>query len=401
MTIPRVKNKRQTVAAIEAELLKRVRVQGHISRVELARELKIVPSTAGIYVDRLVSEGFLRETQKAERDFGRPPTLLSLNPDGGRFVGVDFEARNIMATAVDFSQQPLRQVHKTIRSTDTIAQILEKIEDAIREVVHDDLRPVLGIGVGVPGIIDPHSGVAVHYEFIKGWQDIPLAARLQQKFSVPVFLENNIRCMALAEMWFGQGRGLQNFVCVGVRTGIAAGVIAQGQLLRGANNQAGEIGHWSCPVPTELSAAVNNHSGHWNWEPGARLEQVASISALLAKVQPRMNPPSPRQSEELSLADLLQAARAGDSNTMALVRAVARVHGWAVCQLNALFNPQTIIFSGPLTELGELYLSPIRESARQWGGADVDALITASPLGQYNGAVGAAALALHQWKPNR
>src|SRR2546421_12996255 len=98
----RLKIKQKAVANLEAELLRRVRANEGLSRVELARELHLAPSTVGAYVDRLISEGFLSERQKAERDFGRPPTLLGLNPGGGRFIGVDFEAQNIMANVVDF-----------------------------------------------------------------------------------------------------------------------------------------------------------------------------------------------------------------------------------------------------------------------------------------------------------
>src|SRR5438477_8730277 len=125
--------KQKAIANLEAELLRRVRANEGLSRVELARQLHLAPSTAGAYVDRLIAEGFLFERQKAERDFGRPPTLLSLNPEGGRSIGVDFEAHNIMATIVDFSQKPLRQVHKTIRSSDSVEQIIVKIEQAIQQ----------------------------------------------------------------------------------------------------------------------------------------------------------------------------------------------------------------------------------------------------------------------------
>ena len=78
-----------------------------------------------------------------------------------------------MATAVDFSQKPLKQYHDTIAETDTVEHILEKIEHAIREVKSDDSRRVLGIGVGVPGLIDPVHGIARQYKHIRGWNNIP------------------------------------------------------------------------------------------------------------------------------------------------------------------------------------------------------------------------------------
>jgi glucokinase len=308
---------------------------------------------------------------------------LELNSAGGRFVGVDFEARNLMATAVDFSERPLRQIHKAIRAADSAGQILDRIEQAIAEVMDRDPRSVLGIGVGVPGTIDPHSGVALQYEFIKGWRDIPLGSRLAKKFGVPVFLENNIRCMALAELWFGGGRGLQDFVCIGVRSGIAAGVIVNGHLLRGSRNRAGEIGHWRCP-------ATGN----------ARLEHVASLSAMIETAQRAIargrKTSLATVKGELAIEDIVSAVQAGDAFALSLIEAAGRVHGWVVSELSALFDPQKIIFAGPLADLGEAFLAPVRKSV-----TEPDVEIAVSMLGRYNGALGAAALALHQWKPKR
>lgn len=403
----RVNSKPQRVASLEAELLRRVRAQGGLSRVQLARELKLAPSTAGIYVDRLVREGFLIESETMGHEAaGRPPTSLVPNPEGGRFIGVDFEARNLMATVVNFSQQPLRQVHKTLRAGDSAAQILVKIEEAIAELMAWDLSPVLAIGVGVPGTIDPVTNVAVHYDFIQGWSHVPLGARLGKRFGVPVFLENNIRSMALAELWFGAGQGLRNIVCVGIRSGIAAGVLVKGHLLHGAQHRAGEIGHWVCPVPPELAdAALPPGSGDWIWQPGARLETVASLPAIVAAAQRGLQRGEggalAAVKGELGIDEVLGAARDGDGFARSLVRAVGRVHGWVAHQVNGMFNPERIIFAGPLADLGDLFLSPVRETARELGDDERDLDVVSSTLGRYNGAVGAAALALHQWKPVR
>jgi len=403
----RIKAKHQHVASLEAEMLRRVRARGGLSRVQLARELKLAPSTAGIYVDRLVRDGFLLEADAHQRETaGRPPTALVPNPQGGRFVGVDFEARNLMATVVDFSQQPLRHVHKTIRPADSTAQILAKITQAIDELMEGDARPVLGIGVGVPGTIDPVTNVAVHYDFIQGWSDVPLGARLGEQFGVPVFLENNIRSMALAELWFGAGRGLRNFVCVGIRSGIAAGVVVGGHLLRGARQLAGEIGHWVCPVPAELAEhGPARGNGYWCCQTGTRLEQVASLSAILAAAKRGLKRGETTSladvQDELTIDDVLAAVREGDEFTSSLVSAVGRVHGWLAHQLDQLFDPEKIIFAGPLADLGDRFLAMVRETACQLGDPGHEPAIASSTLGQYNGAVGAAALALHQWKPKR
>ena len=400
----RFRIKQRAVANLEAELLKRVRTHDGLSRVDLARQLHLAPSTVGAYVDRLIEEGFLSERQKASRDFGRPPTLLALNPGGGRFIGVDFEAANLMATAVDFSQQPMRQIHHPILASDSVEQVIAKIEHVIEMLFEDHPRPVLGIGVGVPGVIDGTRQVALDYHHIQGWKNIPLGERLARRFGVPVSLENNIRSMALAEMWFGHGRGVENFICLGIRTGIASGVVAGGRLLHGAENLAGEIGHWLCPVgPIQRGATAEP----WVCQGMQPLEKIASTRAILATVRAGIaeghSTVLVSKASPIEFEDVVQAFQAGDELVGRVLGNVAQTLGWVVCQVNALLNPKKIILAGPLVTLGQRFLDPLRKAADEFcaelhqRGPQVED----SALGSFNGALGAAALALHEWKPRR
>jgi len=401
-----LKIKQKAVANLEAELLRRVRAEEGLSRVDLARELDLAPSTVGAYVDRLITEGFLREWQKAERDFGRPPTLLALNPKGGQFVGVDFEAHNIMATLVDFSQQPLRRIHKTIRPTDSVEQIIGKIEESITQLMGGHARDVLGIGIGVPGAIDPGKQIALAYGHIKAWKNIPLGERLKKKFKVDVFLENNIRSMALAEMWFGQARGLENFVCLGIRTGIGAGIVVRRRVLHGKNNLAGEIGGWLCPVgPIEVDSSGGRNT--WRSQGFKTLEEIASVPAILAEISEAIKKDSAacsgRRKAPVSIDDLARGALEGNKLIVEVIENVAQTLGWVVCQIDAVFNPEKVILAGSLVALGDTLLRPLRKAVERFSSElqqDLPVVVN-SELGEFNGALGAAALALHEWKPKR
>jgi N-acetylglucosamine repressor len=401
-----LKIKRHAIANLEAELLRRVRVNESLSRVELARRMHLAPSTAGAYVDRLIKEGFLVERQKAPRDHGRPPTLLSLNPEGGRFIGVDFEAHNIMATIVDFSQKKLREVRNTIRPTDSVEQIIGKIEGSIEELMNRHRHGVLGIGIGVPGIIDPETQTALHYPYIKGWENIPLGQRLRDRFKVPVHLENNIRSMALAETWFGQARDLNNFVCLGIRTGIAAGIVVRRHVLHGKNNLAGEIGDWLCP--TAPMQRVNRPEGNaWACGELRPLEEIASAPALLRDVRDELEK-SPRtplhdSKDELTIEKIAAAAEQNDQIVAAVLDRISQTLGWALCHMNSLFNPEKIILAGSLVPLGEHLLSRLRKAASCFCSIPPEQapMLVNSTLGDFNGALGAAALALHEWTPKR
>jgi hypothetical protein len=279
---------------VESEILKRVRAHPGISRIALARNLQIAPSTVGNYVGRLITEGFLAEADKSERETGRPPTSLRLNPDGGQFIGVDFEARNIMAMAVDFSDHPLKQAHKNIHKSDSVEQIIAKIEQSIVEVLPDYPGRLLAIGVGVPGLVDPAKGVAIQYKYINRWQNVALAAPLAKRFGVPVYLENTVRSMALAELWFGQGRGVKDWLCIGIRSGIGAGIVSAGQLQCGAAHRAGEIGRWRCPRPPHPAARFFIEKGSV-LAGTLELQEVASVRSILAALE------RARQSNEKSL----------------------------------------------------------------------------------------------------
>jgi N-acetylglucosamine repressor len=390
-SLRRFKIKHDTIAHMEGDLLRRVRAQEGLSRIELARTLNLAPSTVGIYVDHLIEEGFLSEGKRVGREFGRPPTALGLNAQGGRFIGVDFEARNIMATSVDFSQKPLKQFHDTIAETDSVEHILEKIEHAIREVKSDDSRRVLAIGVGVPGSIDPDHGIARQYKHIRGWSNIPLVERLTERFSVPVFLENTIRSMALAELWFGQARGLKDFICLGMRSGIGAGIIVDGHVYHGGNNLAGEIGDWPCAQGVRADGTVAVQT----------LEEIASLRGIQAYLasQGRSHPLHAQLGGEFNLGQLLKAARDGDETIVKLLERIATTLGLVISQLNRAFNPGKIILAGVFPAFGAGFLEKVRHSFRDFSRSEDLPRLVVSDLGEFNGALGAAALAVHEWKP--
>ncbi|MDB6023597.1 MAG: sugar kinase [Pedosphaera sp.] len=394
----------EQMASLEAEILKRVRVHPGISRIALARNLGIAPSTAGNYVGRLIAEGFLTESQQANPEAGRPPTALRLNPDGGQFIGVDFEARSMMAMAVDFSDKPLKHAHKDIKKTDSVPEVIEKIEQAILEVLPENQGRLLAIGVGVPGLVDPIKGIAVDYKYINRWHNVALAAPLAKRFGVPVYLENTIRSMALAELWFGQGRGVSDWLCIGIRSGIGAGIVAGGQLQRGAHYQAGEIGRWHCSLPSGARARFFT-SGDSPANGNIELQEIASARAILAALERAREAKEktmlPAQAEPLIFADVVRAAQQRDTLTTEIIKIAAGMLGGAISHLVLTLNPSRVILAGPLTLLGDTLLIPLRARVAEMletSGVDVPTIVS-STMGEYSGALGAAALAVHEWKP--
>lgn len=380
------KIKRALVAAVEAELLRKLRDQGPVPRIDLARQLKLAPSTVGIYVRRLIADGYLTEGKQQVRDLGRPAVMLALNPGGGSFIGVDIEARNIYAVCVDFAQQTLKQVHSELKASEaTVANVLRRVEELVDEVRVKD-RPLLGLGIGVPGSVDPVRGMAVHYEYIAGWNDVQIGDRLGAKFGVPVRVENNIRSLAMAERWFGLGRGVENFVCVGIRSGIGVGIVVDGKLMRGATNSAGEAGQW----PTGAHAPTQP-------APRDTLESHVAVSGILQRFAAQGGAAEP------TFAEFSARVRSQDRAALELLSDAVDRLGLFLAQTYLLLNPERIILAGQLPELGDVVLEPLRRSVT----SAVPAFVSRKPellvtqLGEYGGAIGAAALAVHEWQPAR
>jgi N-acetylglucosamine repressor len=388
-----IRRKPQAVAAIEHALLRCVRTKGQVSRGELSQELDLVQSTIGVYVDRLVRDGYLRESCPAERGLGRPPLLVELNPRKGRFLGIDFHARQLRGISVDFAQQPLERLQFELSPPVTTAEVLDVLHHVLEQLIDGRADDVLGIGIATPGYVDPDRGIGREYVHIADWRDVPVADVVRRRWSLPVFIENNIRAIALAEYWFGQGRGLDNFVCLGVRSGISAGVMLHGQLFRGASQVAGEVGQWRLPPP--LSADGGSPP---------TIEEQSSLTALLRQATGRLAAGEPSllagSGTPLTSEALVEAVGARDRLAVDLVERAADVHAWMVHQIDCVLDPQRILVAGPLAETS-FYWERLQEACRQYQVPRLVTRICRSELGPFGGALGAAALAVQQWKPQR
>ncbi|WP_437222727.1 ROK family protein [Planctomicrobium sp. SH661] len=356
-----------------------------VSRVELARRMDLSPSTVGRYVDRLIESGFLQEGSKLAQAAGRPPTVLGLNPAAGCFVGIDIERRQFWITAVDFAQQPLNSKRIRIQPTESAEDVFAKAERVIASIVGSH-GPLQGIAMGVPGVFDMKTGTTLHYEHIRGWQKLPLKQRFEKRFGVPVSLENNIRVMALAEELFGQGRDVNDFICLGIRSGIAAGIVIDRRLHTGPDHLAGEIGNWPC-------------------DQGLPLEQLASLSAILKileeAIQAGERTSLSLRDGSLRVQDVLAAAREADPLVLDVLWNAGKVVGGVLAQMSFVLNPERIIISGPLAELKSQFIRSIQETMETMVRPPHGSMpnVVGSTLGEYAGALGGAALAVGQWSP--
>ncbi|TLD69205.1 ROK family protein [Phragmitibacter flavus] len=377
----------QDNAEFGAEIIRKVREKGGLSRVELARELGVAASTIGRHVDALVSGQYFTETVEPTREAGRPPTRLRPNAGRGCFVGVDFYSSSLYATAVDFAQHNIVQKSYELNGKAGVDFVLEELAGALKDMSSAAGMPVLAVGLATPGRVDASRGVALHYAQVPGFLDVPLAEKMQEVTGAKTFVENNIRTMALAERWFGVARGCQELICLGVRVGITAGIVHQGQLSTGYRGLGGEVRGMNCPV-------YDAQKDEWSWGADNAIETTASVPAVLSRY-------FQLSGEEVEMEAFLAAVEGRVPAAMIALKEAAAVHGWLITQMAQVTDPEMVVLSGPLTKMGDVYLDVVKEMSALFASNYYPQVpIHLSELGEFAGAVGAAGLALERWRPD-
>lgn len=352
---------------------------GHArSRRDLASHLGISPTTAGFYVDDLIRRGLVKETGLDRGASGRPKRRINTVPGAGWFAGIEFHAERLRAVAIDFTGQRCGGVRSAIPEACRADEVLDLAARAIRGLAKSSEGKLLGIGFASPGIVDPCRGVALTYAFLPDWREVPVAEHLAAAFRVPVTLENNLRVIALAERGFGGAKNLADYVILGPRSGFGVAVMQGGRLLRGAHEQAGEIGFWPWPC---------GRGGHWLHDS---LTSRAVWHRLSGK-GPRARPPGDLHAALAAFADGSGEGRAE------VVADFARV----LAMLHWLLDPEALFLHGPLTALGERFCKEINEAASALIPGDWNRVpeLRLTILDDEAGALGAAALAMEGWSP--
>lgn len=354
------------------------------SRSALADLMGLSRSTAGLYVDQLIASGHLNESGLEQGAMGRPKRTLATAPNAGWFAGVEFNADRIQVVRVDFSGRATGSQTKPIQFGPDTRTVLREIKAAVAALSKNATGPLLAIGAGAPGVVDPNRGVGLHYAFMPDWKNIPIAKTLRDRFQAPVTVDNNLRTIALAEKWFGGGRDLDDYAILGPRAGFGIALVQQGRLTSGAHHAAGEIGLWPWSASAKGKEAKDGEL-HDELSAPAIWRRLAGVSARAA------TPPNLR-------AALSPLATATGAEWNEIIAEYARVLG---C-VQLLLDLQAYFLHGPLTALGARFCQCIEtEATRLIPSLAANPLkIVPSTLNDEAGALGAASMAMEAWKPN-
>jgi glucokinase len=266
-------------------------------------------------------------------------------------LAVDLGGTELRAAIVDETGQILAHATTPTDATGGPDAVIDQIARLVATVrASEPGVEIAGLGIGAPGPLDTEAGISIAPPTLAGWQNVPLAARLQERLGIEVKLENDANAAALGEWRFGAGRGTRSMVFITVSTGIGGGVIADGRLLHGYRGLAGEIGHMTIAEGTERCYC--GVLGCW--------EALASGTALAREAAKQIaagNAPGLQEivgAETPTARHVGQAARAGDRQALALVEAEARWLGIGLVNLLHLYSPERLIIGGGVSELLDL-----------------------------------------------
>ncbi len=341
-------------------ILNTLRLCAPISRADLAVRTGLNRSTISNIIASLIEEGLVHETELQDSKVGRPAISLMLKPEGGAVIGVEIGVGFISLILTDFVANPLWreriEIDSALPQLEILTQAEQMIDRAMQIVAERELRP-LGIGVGLPGLVDILQGELIFAPNLR-WEHVPFRLMWNQRFRLPVYTENEGNAAALGEYYFGAARGADNMVYLSSGIGLGGGVIIRGKLFRGNNGFASEIGHMMMDPRGELCGC--GRRGCW--------ETQVSPRAVLRRVQQSvmMAPNSLVHSliggdlTRLKFQTVVEAARAGDPVCMQALEDVAVNLGLGIANLVNIFNPELIVIGGALS-LGQDLLMPVVE----------------------------------------
>ncbi len=289
-------------------------------------------------------------------------------------IGVDIGGTKILSAVIDEKGNIIKSLRVPSEGKEGREKILSHLYEAIEGILSEDIE---GIGIGTAGQVDPDTGTIVTATpNLKDWAGTPLKDIIEERFKLPTYVDNDGNVAALGEWWAGGGRGAKCLLCLTIGTGIGSGIVYNGKVFRGAKGVGAELGHMS----------IKYDGIRCNCGGIGCIEAYASGPALMKRLQEKGR--SIKNPEEIQLY-----AESGDKIVLEAIEEIGILLGYAMVSFINIFNPDIILLSGGVSNLGDLLINPIRKIVDTYalpGGRDVK--ITKATLGEQAGVVGASAL---------
>lgn len=372
-----------------------VRSAGQISRSDVAKQLEVSPASITALVGDLLDLGLLQENPDKTRVItrGRPPVALSVQPEAGYVVGIKLSRTRHTALLVDAAGKPLAQASlKCDQRRRPMAQILnetEQVLDALLKQTDLARTDIACIGLGMPGMIDHGAGRMVWSPLLTD-RDMALRQLAEDRFGVPVAVDNDANLVTLAELWFGKGRAMSDFAVVTIEQGVGMGVVINHRLYRGAGSLGMELGHTKVQLDGALCRCGQRGC----------LEAYVADYALVREASTALDTISQdASSAEATLQELFEQAKAGNEAARVIFRRAGRFLALGLSNVVNIFDPSLIILAGERMQYDYLYADDVMREMQSLSlnrADDTPQKVETHAWGDLMWAHGAAALALSE-----
>ncbi|WP_394553038.1 ROK family transcriptional regulator [Agromyces sp. MMS24-JH15] len=317
------------------------------TRAELAKSTGLARSTIAARVDELMRMGLITPVADAVSTGGRPPSQFALNPAAKVVVAADIGASHATVAITDLTGAVLAEHTEPLDvalGPEPVLTWLTSGAVALLERTGRDRSDVAAVGIGVPGPVEHSTGQPVNPPIMPGWDRFDVPGWVQQHLPVPVLVDNDVNIMALGERSVAWPN-VENLMFVKIATGIGAGIISGGQLQRGAQGIAGDIGH----VQVARGANVPCQCGNRGC-----IEALASGPAIARALREQ-------GVEAHNGGDVVDLVKRGNIDAIQAVRQAGRDIGEVLTACVSLMNPSVIAIGGGMARVGEHLIAGVRE----------------------------------------
>lgn len=330
-----------------------------ISRTKISHLIDLNKATVSNLTDELIKEGFVIEKGLGSSKGGRKPVLLEVNKDVGLIIGIDLGVNYIHLILSNFVGEIIWEKNINIGLGESQDNIITSLCSIIEEAISFAPRTqkgILGVGIGVPGIVEKKSGTVLIAPNLR-WHDVPLKDILEKRLGLPVYIDNEANAGALGEKWYGQWGSVSHLIYVSVGIGIGTGIIIDNEIYRGAAGFAGEMGHITIDLNDDVCSCGNIGC----------LENFASERALLKLIgKMAKNGESDRyinleNVNKLDADQIVKYARMGSRVARKAIKEVAEKLAIGVTNFINIFNPDIIIIGNRAALMGDLFLNDLRK----------------------------------------
>src|SRR6266700_3102959 len=375
-------------------------IRGHtpISRPQLATLSGLSQVTVIKITNNLIERHLILEKEYAESTGGRRAGLLELNPEGGFAVGLIPQPSSLIAVILNLNSDPVYSQQWNITLRDNYPQALDLVAQCVEELLRESGIPrekIIGVGLGMGGVIDAERRCCID-SWIMTWRNVEISPPLEDRLGIPVFLDNDVNCLAIYEKLFGQGQPYHHFLVVAIGGGVGLGIVINGDLYRGAFGGAGEFGH--AAVTTEGRLCVCGNHGCLE----TYISDIGIVKNYLEYVHATTYSLAMGIKEPTTL-EVVERARDGDEAAIAAFQRAGILLGVSLANLVNIFNPECVVLSGPDTHAsmlaGDLLLEPMHQALQQHLFSQIgkDLRIKVERLGFESWARGAGSLVLRHF----